>query len=110
MRIRSQTLAAWIGVYFLLAWLPMGLALAFDRPPVRAFFIELGVLLGLLGLGVLSMQLVISGRHPWFARGIGQDNVFQFHRQMEFLPDYWCWPTWLPYSWQSRHFWTIYTH
>ncbi|SEA59977.1 ferredoxin reductase family protein [Alkalimonas amylolytica] len=82
MRIHYQTLAAWIGVYFLLTLLPMALALAFERPPVRAFAIELGVLLGLLGLGVLAMQLVISGRHPWFARGIGQDNLLQFHRQM----------------------------
>lgn len=82
MRIRFSTLAAWTGVYFLLTLLPMGLALAFDRPPARAFAIELGVMLGLLGLGVLAMQLVVSGRHRWFAHGVGQDNLLQFHQQM----------------------------
>lgn len=82
MRIRYHALAGWIAVYFFLTLLPMGLALAFDRPSARSFGIELGVMLGLLGLGVLAMQLVISGRHPWFARGVGQDNLLQFHRQM----------------------------
>ncbi|MFN3580520.1 MAG: ferric reductase-like transmembrane domain-containing protein [Pseudomonas sp.] len=66
----------------MLTLLPMGLALAFDRPPARTFALEAGVLLGLLGLGVLATQLVISGRHRWFAAGIGQDNLLQFHRQM----------------------------
>jgi predicted ferric reductase len=82
MRISYRALAAWMVVFFLLTLLPMGLALAFDRPPARAFSLEMGVLLGLLGLGVLAMQLVISGRHPWFAAGVGQDNLLQFHRQM----------------------------
>ncbi|WP_111641825.1 ferredoxin reductase family protein [Marinimicrobium alkaliphilum] len=82
MRIRYRTLTAWLGVYFFLTLLPMGLALIFDRPPARALGIEIGALLGMLGLGVLAMQLVISGRHPWFARGVGQDNLLQFHRQM----------------------------
>ena len=82
MQIRFGTLSAWLALYFLLSLLPMGLALVFERPPARTFFVELGVLFGLLGLGVLAMQLVISGRHPWFARGVGQDNLLQFHRQM----------------------------
>lgn len=82
MRIRYPALAAWIAVYFLLCLLPLALALLFAHPPTRDAGLELGVLLGLLGLGVLAMQMVISGRHPWFARGVGQDNLLQFHRQM----------------------------
>ena len=82
MNIHFSKLAAWIGAYFLLTLLPMAAALAFDRPPARAFLVELGVMLGLLGLGVLAMQLVVSGRHRWFAFGIGQDKLLQFHRQM----------------------------
>ncbi|TVP91080.1 MAG: hypothetical protein EA348_04715 [Pseudomonadaceae bacterium] len=81
MRIRYRVLIAWIAVYFFLTLVPIGLALIFDRPPARSFGIELGAMLGLLGLGVLAMQLVISGRHPWFAGGVGQDNLLQFHRQ-----------------------------
>lgn len=68
---------AWIA----LALLPMAVALIGERPPARGLLIEFGVLLGFLGLGVLSMQAVSSGRQRWFARGIGQDDVLQFHRQ-----------------------------
>lgn len=82
MKIQYLTLAAWFVLYFLLTLLPMSLALTLERPPARTFLVELGVMLGLLGLGVMAMQLVISGRHPWFAAGVGQDNLLQFHRQM----------------------------
>ncbi|WP_194755482.1 ferredoxin reductase family protein [Aliidiomarina indica] len=82
MKIRYSSLAIWLLFYFLLTLLPMGAALVFDRPEPRGFLVEFGSLLGLLGLGVLAMQFVISGRHPWFASGVGQDNLLQFHRQM----------------------------
>ena len=82
MKIPYLTLTAWIAVYFLLTLLPMGLAIAFERPPARTLAVETGVLLGFLGMGVLATQLVISGRHRWFAKGVGQDNLLQFHRQM----------------------------
>ncbi|MDQ2076759.1 ferredoxin reductase family protein [Marinimicrobium sp. ABcell2] len=82
MKISLARVLAWLVVYGALALLPLTLAVAFDRPDPRSFLVELGVMLGLLGLGVLAMQLVISGRHPWFAGAVGQDNMLQFHRQM----------------------------
>jgi len=65
-----------------LALLPMLIAVSGDRPAPRNLLIESGAMLGLLGLGVLAMQLVITGRHRWFAGSLGQDNLLQFHRQV----------------------------
>lgn len=67
---------AWLG----LTLLPMAIALAPPRPASAGFVPELGRLLGLLGLGVLIAQAAISGRQRWFAPGLGQDDLLQFHR------------------------------
>lgn len=67
--------------YMGLALLPMAVAMLGDRPTPRALLVEIGAMLGLLALGVLSAQLVITGRHRWFAAGIGQDKLLQFHRR-----------------------------
>ncbi len=72
---------AWLLVYSALVLAPMLIALIGDRPAPRRLLVEIGAMLGLLGLGVLAMQLVLSGRHRWFAPGFGQDNLLQFHRQ-----------------------------
>jgi len=60
----------------------MLIAVSGGRPAPRNLLIESGAMLGLLGLGVLAMQLVITGRHRWFAGSLGQDNLLQFHRQV----------------------------
>lgn len=67
---------AWLG----LVLLPMAIALAPPRPAPAGFLLELGRLSGLLGLGVLLAQAAISGRQRWFAPGLGQDDLLQFHR------------------------------
>lgn len=72
---------AWQLVYIALALSPMLIALSGERPAPRSLLVEFGAMLGLLGLGLLAMQLVMSGRHRWFAPGFGQDNLLQFHRQ-----------------------------
>ncbi len=72
---------AWMLVYIALALAPMLIALSGERPAPRSLLVEIGAMLGLLGLGVLGMQLVMSGRHRWFGAGFGQDNLLQFHRQ-----------------------------
>jgi predicted ferric reductase len=71
----------WIVAYVLLALMPLLIAVLGERPAPRGLLVETGAMLGLLGLGVLAMQLVISGRHRWFAGVAGQDNELQFHRQ-----------------------------
>lgn len=82
MQIGWARALGWLLVYVLLVLAPMALVLGFGRPEPRGFIVELGAMLGLTGLGVLSTQLVISGRHRWFAGGLGQDNLLQFHRQV----------------------------
>jgi predicted ferric reductase len=74
-------IAAWLLAYLGVALLPLTVAMLGTRPPPRGLMVETGAMLGLLGLGVLAAQLVISGRHRWFAAGTGQDNLLQFHRR-----------------------------
>ncbi|MCD9028834.1 ferredoxin reductase family protein [Luteimonas sp. BDR2-5] len=78
-------LLLWLLGYLALALLPMAIALSGDPPAVRSRIVETGAMLGLLGLGVLSAQALTSGRQRWFARGLGQDDVLQFHRQTGLL-------------------------
>lgn len=80
MPVSTLRIFAWLLAYLGLALLPMAVAMLGSRPPPRELLVEAGAMLGLLGLGVLAGQLVISGRHRWFAAGVGQDNLLQFHR------------------------------
>jgi predicted ferric reductase len=43
--------------------------------------VEFGALLGFLGMAVLNLQCVITGRFRWFAAGFGFDNLLEFHKQ-----------------------------
>lgn len=81
MPISSLRIFAWLLAYLGLALLPMAVAMLVERPAPRSLLVEAGAMLGLLGLGVLAGQLVISGRHCWFAAGVGPDNLLQFHRR-----------------------------
>ncbi|MCD9033252.1 ferredoxin reductase family protein [Luteimonas sp. Y-2-2-4F] len=71
----------WMLAYMALALLPMAVALAGETPAARARLKETGAMLGFLGLGMLAAQAVASGRQRWFARGLGQDDLLQFHRR-----------------------------
>lgn len=72
----------WMLAYAALVLLPMAVALAGDAPEVRTRLKEAGAMLGFLGLGMLAAQAVVSGRQRWFARGLGQDDLLQFHRRV----------------------------
>lgn len=72
----------WLSVYVLLALVPLGVALVHQPTEARGFWVELGAMLGLLGLGVLAVQMLITGRHRWFAPELGLDNTLQFHREV----------------------------
>lgn len=81
MPVSGLRIVGWLLAWMGLALLPMAVAMLGTRPPPRELLVEAGAMLGLLGLGVLAGQLVISGRHRWFATGVGQDNLLQFHRR-----------------------------
>jgi predicted ferric reductase len=81
MPIKPITVACWLLVYMVIALLPMMIAMGIERPAPRNLLVEMGAMLGLLGLGMLATQLIITGRHRWFAGGVGQDNLLQFHRR-----------------------------
>lgn len=85
MNTRWRRLLLWLLAWMALALLPMAIALSGDPPAVRDRIVETGAMLGLLGLGVLSAQALTSGRQRWFAKGLGQDDVLQFHRQTGLL-------------------------
>ncbi|WP_129136876.1 ferredoxin reductase family protein [Luteimonas sp. YGD11-2] len=71
----------WIAAWMALVLLPMAIALAGELPATRTRLKEAAALLGFVGLGLLAMQAVVSGRQRWFARGLGQDDLLQFHRR-----------------------------
>ncbi|WP_234240732.1 ferredoxin reductase family protein [Billgrantia desiderata] len=77
----ARSALLWCGGYLLLVLLPLGIAVVVRPDETREFGAEFGALLGLLALGVLAGQAVISGRHRWFAEAVGHDNILQFHRQ-----------------------------
>lgn len=85
MNTRWRLLLGWLLLWCAAALLPMAIALAGNPPAVRDRIVEAGAMLGLLGLGVLAAQALTSGRQRWFARGLGQDDVLQFHRQTGLL-------------------------
>jgi predicted ferric reductase len=72
----------WIAALLFLAFLPMAVAMVGPLPLARGFWVEFGALLGFLGLAILILQCVTTGRFRWFAAGFGFDNLLEFHKQM----------------------------
>jgi predicted ferric reductase len=76
---------AWVAAFSILALLPLGIAGIGPIPPVRSYLIEFGVALGFLGLGLLTLQFLCTGRFRWVAPSYGMDNILQYHREMGIL-------------------------
>ncbi len=74
--------AAWIGVVLALSMVPLGIGILGPPPAGREFWIEFGVALGFLGMGLMCVQFLFSGRFAWVAARFGTDYVLQFHRQL----------------------------
>lgn len=43
---------------------------------------EFAVALGFMGLGMLGLQFLFSGRFVWVAPWFGMDNSIQYHREV----------------------------
>ena len=71
----------WLIVYIFLSLLPLAFSLVGTTPAARSFWIEFGVGLGFVGLAMMGMQFILTGRFRFIASGLGLDNMLQFHRQ-----------------------------
>ncbi|MCC5821858.1 MAG: ferredoxin reductase family protein [Planctomycetes bacterium] len=67
-------------LYLGLCLLPLGVAVVGPLPPGRGFWVEFGVALGFVGVGMMAVQFVLTARYPAFSRSLGQDTLLQFHR------------------------------
>ncbi len=81
MKYTTPQALTWLGVYIALSLLPLVVLFIGPMPPARSFAIELGVGLGFVGLAMMGLQFVLTGRFQSFASGLGLDNMLQFHRQ-----------------------------
>lgn len=70
----------WLILALLLSLIPLGIGLLGPMPAPRGFWMEFGVGLGFVGMGLMLVQFVASGRLAWVAPNFGSDVVLQFHR------------------------------
>lgn len=78
----ARSAAKWFAVLTLLALVPLGIGLLPPHPERREFGIEFGVALGFVGMGLMLVQFVFSGRFSRIAPAFGTDSVLQLHRQV----------------------------
>ncbi len=67
-------------VFVVLCAAPLLVATIGPAPSGRGFWVEFGVALGFLALGMLGAQFVLTARFPNFSRSVGQDTLLRFHR------------------------------
>jgi predicted ferric reductase len=74
-----------VGLYVVLALVPLMVGLAPPTPSGRAFWLELSVALGFVGLGQLALQFALIARFRRISEPFGIDLVMQYHRQIGIL-------------------------
>lgn len=77
--VRSS--AKWLLLFTVLVAAPLVLALVGHQEENRGFWIEFGVGLGFVGLAMLGLQFVITGRHSKIGAPFGFDELLQYHAQ-----------------------------
>jgi 3-phenylpropionate/trans-cinnamate dioxygenase ferredoxin reductase subunit len=75
----------WVGLYVVLALLPLAVALIGPVQPRRDFWTEFSVGLGFVGLAMIGMQFAITARFRRVEAPYGLDIVLLFHRQISLL-------------------------
>ncbi|MBX2998734.1 MAG: ferric reductase-like transmembrane domain-containing protein [Caldilineaceae bacterium] len=81
MKFTYQKAFFWFSVFVVLSLVPLVFAVLGPIPRPRTFWIEFGVGLGFVGMGVMALQFISTGRLRWIAPSFGSDFVLQFHRQ-----------------------------
>jgi predicted ferric reductase len=82
MKYTYRRASYWLTVFIILSLVPLIVAISGSTPGYRGFWTELGVGLGFIGFGILSLQFLFSGRYRKIAPTFGMDNILQFHREM----------------------------
>lgn len=80
-RYSSRQVWGWVGAFVVLSAAPLLFGVLGPAPAPRPFFVEFGTGLGFVGVGVLAVQLVTTGRFRQIAPVFGADVVLQFHKQ-----------------------------
>lgn len=75
----------WLLVYALLAVVLLVIAWAGHAGAHRGVLIEWATALGVLGLSMMALQSLFTGRFRWVAPAFGMDNILQFHREIGLL-------------------------
>jgi predicted ferric reductase len=82
MRYSPLRAILWICLYVSFAVAPVLIAYTGSIPESRSFWVELGVGLGFIGLAIMGLQFVLTGRFRSVAATLGLDAMLQFHRQI----------------------------
>lgn len=71
----------WTALYIIFAVAPLMVSYVGPVGEPRGFWIELAVGLGFIGLSLMGLQFVLTGRFRTIAGTLGLDLMLQFHRQ-----------------------------
>ncbi len=85
MKYSHRHSAYWLLLAFLLAALPLGIALLGPLPEPEGFWFEFAVGLGFVGMGLMVVQFLTSGRFARVAARFGPDMVLKFHARLGIL-------------------------
>jgi len=80
-----RTRPLFILLYLALCALPLALALLGPLPAFRGPWVEFGVVLGFVGLGMMGVQFALTARFPTLSRRLGQDKLLRFHKYAGFI-------------------------
>lgn len=70
----------WLAIYILSSLVLLAIAVSGTIPEKRFFWIELGTAFGFIGLAMLGLQFIFSGRITKIAPSFGMDNILHFHK------------------------------
>jgi predicted ferric reductase len=73
---------SWVAALTVVALAPLLIGWVGAVPAARTFLVEFGVGLGFVGLGLLALQFIVSGRIEKVAPSWGMDNIIQYHREL----------------------------
>jgi predicted ferric reductase len=74
--------AALVTGYAIIIVSPLVLALVFRPSPGGGFVYHLGLGMALMGMVILFLQVLLTGRYRWIERPFGLDMLTRFHKRM----------------------------